>query len=422
MRTVIVGEDTFEAGGSIIHPKNLHALGFAKSLNLSVNSNSDDDSWFGIWDGSKFILKGLKPADGESSYLYRKLYGFLNDLRIFWRYGFSLFRMDRFVQRMLDRFMLYYKEDASRPVFDSVDEMLKWSGLYELTHRTLDAELKDAGVSSLLISELVTVITRINYGQSVSISGFAGAVSLAGSDPGVWSIKGGNWQLASGLINHTNAKLHLNEEINSISYEKSHYLLKSSNGNSHECDVTVIATPLDELNISFSPSVSLPNRRMHHTFTTFVRGLLNLGYFGFKDASDIPNLIGTIEIPDIPFSCISILKKYSNEDMVYKMFSRAPANESLLDQLFSIRRETIFIDWAAYPRYNAPEVFAPIVLDGMHLYYINSFENAASTIETSAVAAENVARLIISRHSEIRKSTPNIKFPASEGEFLHSDL
>lgn len=63
----------------------------------------------------------------------------------------------------------------------------------------------------------------------------------------------------------------------------------------------------------------------------------------------------------------------------------------------SVRKETVRIDWAAYPHYKAPEVFAPFILDGRHLYYVNAFENAASTMETSAVAAENIARLILSR-------------------------
>lgn len=63
----------------------------------------------------------------------------------------------------------------------------------------------------------------------------------------------------------------------------------------------------------------------------------------------------------------------------------------------STRKETIRIDWPAYPHYQAPEDFAPIILDGRHLYYVNTFESAASAMETGAVAAENVARLIISR-------------------------
>ena len=88
----------------------------------------------------------------------------------------------------------------------------------------------------------------------------------------------------------------------------------------------------------------------------------------------------------------------------------------------SARKETVRIDWPAYPHYEAPEVFAPILLDGMHLYYINSFENAASTIETGAVAAENVARLIISRLPKMSSTAPTIKIRASDEETLHLEL
>jgi prenylcysteine oxidase/farnesylcysteine lyase len=63
----------------------------------------------------------------------------------------------------------------------------------------------------------------------------------------------------------------------------------------------------------------------------------------------------------------------------------------------STRSSTIRIDWAAYPHYTPPEKFAPYILDGHHLYYVNAFENAASTIETSAVSAQNVVRILLSR-------------------------
>ena len=40
------------------------------------------------------------------------------------------------------------------------------------------------------------------------------------------------------------------------------------------------------------------------------------------------------------------------------------------------------------------------MLDGKHIYYINTFESAASAIETAAVSAQNVARLLVSRLCE----------------------
>uniref|UniRef100_A0A0E0H0R5 Prenylcysteine lyase domain-containing protein n=1 Tax=Oryza nivara TaxID=4536 RepID=A0A0E0H0R5_ORYNI len=396
LATVTVSGDHFEAGGSIIHPRNLHVRRFADLLGLEAKTDGDDD-WLGIWDGHRFVFQTLRPLPPGTSWLRRKLHTLVNSLRLFKRYGLSLLKMDRFVQEMLQRFMLYYNGFESRPVFDTVEEMLKWSGLYGLTCRTLEAELLDAGLNSQTISELVTVITRINYGQSVSISGLAGAVSLAGSESGLWAVKGGNWQLAAGLLEAANATLHLQEGIDSIEYAGDHYILKSNKGLEYNCVATVVATPLDEVNITFSPPISIPARKTQHTHATFVRGILNPKFFGLSSVSDIPKLIGTMEVPEIPFSSISILKKYSEQDMTYKVFSRVKLNESLLDQIFSGRKETIRINWPAYPHYEAPEVFAPIILDGKQLYYVNTFESAASAMETGAVAAENVARLLIAR-------------------------
>ncbi|KAL5715678.1 hypothetical protein ACHQM5_017465 [Ranunculus cassubicifolius] len=421
MAMVTIGNDSFESGGSILHPRNLHTVNFTKFLNLKPNKPDDSDS-FGIWDGSKFLFKTY-DSDSTSS-IYQKILSIYNSFRMFTRYGFSLFKMEQFVKNAVDSFCKYYESVESRPVFKTVEEMLKWSGLYELTKRSLNEELVDAGLSPILISELVTLITRVNYGQSVSMSGLAGAVSLAGSGGGLWSVHGGNYQMAAGLIQFSNVTLHLNEEIDSISRLGDHYQLNSANGNTYNCDVTVVATPLDEVNICFSPPISIPNRKLQHTYTTFVRGLLNPAFFSLGSVSEIPDLVGTIESPDLPFTCISVLKRYSENDMTYKMFSRAPMEESLLDEIFSLRKETVKINWGAYPHYEAPEVFAPFMLDGSHLYYVNAFENAASTMETSAVAAENIARLIIARHhssGQIQEDS-NLESVVSDEENLHDDL
>ncbi|XP_043711496.1 farnesylcysteine lyase-like [Telopea speciosissima] len=423
MATVSIGGDTFEAGASILHPKNYHALNFTKSLNLLIKEPSSDssESSFGIWDGTGFVFKTI--ISSPKSPVYTNIVSTVNSLLIFFRYGFSLYRMQRFVDNTVGSFLKYYTDLASRPVFETVDEMLNWSGLYGLTRRTLQEELVDAGLSPRLMSELITVITRINYGQSLAISGLAGAVSMAGSDAGLWSVEGGNWQIAAGLINNSDVTLHLNEEIESITHLGDYYELNSTKGNSYACEVTVIATPLDELNIQFNPPISIPERKLQHTHATFVRGLLNPAYFGLRYVSEIPKLVGTIEAPDLPFSSISILKKYSEEDMTHKIFSRKPLTDALLDQIFSVRKETIRIDWGAYPHFTAPEVFAPFVLDDLHLYYSNAFENAASTIETGAVAAENVARLILSRLSyQTTSRSPNPKSSAPDEVDLHSEL
>jgi prenylcysteine oxidase / farnesylcysteine lyase len=97
LATVTIAGDHFEAGGSIIHPRNLHARRFADLLGLAVKTGDDDD-WLGIWDGTRFVFQTLRPPPPGSSWLRRKLHGLLNSLLLLNRYGLSLLRMDRFVQ------------------------------------------------------------------------------------------------------------------------------------------------------------------------------------------------------------------------------------------------------------------------------------------------------------------------------------
>lgn len=64
------------------------------------------------------------------------------------------------------------------------------------------------------------------------------------------------------------------------------------------------------------------------------------------------------------------------------------------------------------------------MLDGKQLYYVNTFESAASAIETGAVAAENVARLIISLLPQAQQQQPHIikSFAEQESQCRHVDL
>ncbi|KAL3693194.1 hypothetical protein R1sor_006845 [Riccia sorocarpa] len=386
-----VGDDHFEAGGSIIAAKNLLMQEFVKLLGLKKIESEDDDS-LGIWNGRVFLFQTLRSGD---AYYWRKMTSVWNTILMFWRYGTSLMKMQSHVSELFTKWLQLYNENIG--IFDTADAMLQSVGLFNSTQHTLEEDLVAKGFSRLLIDELITVIMRINYGQNVSISGLAGAVSLAGSGDELWAVEGGNYQVPAGLIQLSNASLFLNQDLVSVDSQDGNYKLTLASGKRKDCDAVVIATPLDEVTIDFVPKLQLPPRKMQHTHTAFVRGLINPSYFGAKTPLDLPVLIGTVEEPGVPFSSISILKSYSAEDNVYKIFCRTSPTDSLLDQLFSKRTETYNIDWAAYPHYNPPEEFAPFILDGHHLYYVNTFESAASAMEASAVAAKNVARLLLSR-------------------------
>lgn len=97
LATVAVAGDRFEAGGSVIHPRNLHARRFADLLGLAAEAGGDDD-WLGIWDGERFVFQTLRPLPPGSSWWRRKLHGLLNSLLLLRRYGLSLLKMDKFVQ------------------------------------------------------------------------------------------------------------------------------------------------------------------------------------------------------------------------------------------------------------------------------------------------------------------------------------
>lgn len=77
MATVTIGGETFEAGASILHPKNYHALNFTHLLNLKVKGPSASDSSFslGIWDGQKFLFKTIdsKPETFATIVVYHLL-------------------------------------------------------------------------------------------------------------------------------------------------------------------------------------------------------------------------------------------------------------------------------------------------------------------------------------------------------------
>lgn len=106
-------------------------------------------------------------------------------------------------------------------------------GFLHLMNQTLEETMLGEGFSQIFLNDMVAPITRVNYGQSVRINAFvgecleplirvflrrtivlilvsgggAGAVSLAGADPGLWAVDGGNKRVCSGLLYHSKSDL-----------------------------------------------------------------------------------------------------------------------------------------------------------------------------------------------------------------------
>jgi phytoene dehydrogenase-like protein len=104
MAVVELEGETFEAGASVIHPKNLHAVKFASLLELNRTSDDDDDDEgsFGIWDGTQLVFQTARAGDSLFSKTVTRI---MNTLSVLWRYGASLWRMQNHVNVSVARIL-----------------------------------------------------------------------------------------------------------------------------------------------------------------------------------------------------------------------------------------------------------------------------------------------------------------------------
>lgn len=183
-------------------------------------------------------------------------------------------------------------------------------------------------------------------------------------------------------------------------------------GSAHSLyDVVILATPLHQglSDITFSGfSPSLPSHfpgHYHQTVSTLVLGRLNVSYL---DASRKPGElfvsdIFTTDNEKLGFASLSSLNPvhitpgYSSpsvsETAVWKVFSPKPLTEEQLRTLFVSRERVVEKRWLAYPSYRAPERQAPPFILHHSLYYLSPIEWAASSMEMSALSAQNIALL-----------------------------
>jgi prenylcysteine oxidase / farnesylcysteine lyase len=99
----------------------------------------------------------------------------------------------------------------------------------------------------------------------------------------------------------------------------------------------------------------------------------------------------------VPFSSLSRLAPLPSNRSLYKLFSPQPLPHAWLDLAFQAGYEVAASrSWAAYPKFDPPESFAPFVLSE-GLYYSGAWENAASAMEMAAIAGRNSAILAMQR-------------------------
>lgn len=421
LATVKIGDHEYETGGSVIHPLNLHMKHFIDKIGLA--QRKDVPSKMAIFNGRDLMFE-------ESDWFI------INFLRMLWRYGFSFLRMQMWVESVLDKFMRIYQYQQFGYAFSSVDKLLHamgGDGFLTLMNQTLEETMIAEGFSQIFLNDIVAPITRVNYGQSVRIDGFVGAVSLAGAESGLWAVDGGNKRVCLGLLYNSKSEL-IPARVTSISIKvrptktgtaASFYEVNyvGESGSAHALyDIVIIATPLHLglSDIDFTGiSPPIPSHypgRYHQTVSTLVHGLLNVSYLGTTEpASEF-----TVSDVFTTDSNGSIINSLSSIDPVHipPGYKRPPASQTKVWKVFSPKSLSpeqladIFLSWdwvsetrwLAYPAYRPPHRKTPPFILHDRLYYLNALEWAASAMEMSAISARNVVLLAHHRwHKQVSK-------------------
>eukprot|EP00051_Salpingoeca_urceolata_P007253 m.95967 g.95967 ORF g.95967 m.95967 type:complete len:517 (-) comp15175_c0_seq1:1361-2911(-) len=412
--------EVHEAGGSVVHVKNEYMVAFAKALNLTRGGNSyrkpEDSQGAGV-----DIGPGMGVLDASSLLWTTWSSKWVTKLTLLWRYGLSLLTMRSFVDTTLQSFVSVYPAQAAGRAFDSPEEMLNFMGLFNLTQVSLRRALIDARVGNRLIDELCTAVSRVNYGQSTDqLNGLTGAIALAASSStDLWAVKGGNSQIASGLLSASGARVLLGRRVGEVvaGPAASSYTVVTDDGNRAEYDAIVFATPLEEAGIELPPGAAsaVVPRKLQTTHATFVEGELRPSFFGVETAAEVPLVALTTEHPDNAISSVGRLG-----ERTFKVFSRQPVDEALLSRMFQDGARIVARrPWKAYPRYGAPQRFSNFTLDpsgGGGLIYNNAIETAGSAFEMSAIAAKNAALLLARRHAAVDSNNQRTTGQPAEGD------
>nr|DBA32055.1 TPA: hypothetical protein GDO54_007805 [Pyxicephalus adspersus] len=160
LATIEIEGNQYEAGGSVIHPLNLHMKAFVKELGLGTRTPSGD--LVGIYNGDDFVFQ-------ESEWFV------INVMKMLWNYGLNFLRMYMWVENVLDKFMRIYRYQTFDYSFSTTESMLQAMGgddFITKINMTIDEAMQKSGFTQRFIDDIVGPAMRVNYGQGVKINGF----------------------------------------------------------------------------------------------------------------------------------------------------------------------------------------------------------------------------------------------------------
>lgn len=407
--------------------------------------------------------------------------GLLVKLLLMWRYNFDLINVKRATDHTLSAFAdLKFLLDSTDPetFYASPDEIWDALGLLKVAHNSFDMLLDllkvHRDVSGLrrlipyqgsLRNELLLAANLNNYNQNLSeVNGLVGLGTFAASSGGLFSIRGGNYQIilsafrqaAGKSAEHCGGKnqvQHVSKRVTTVVGSMEGLRLFSNEEPLGIFDIVVHATPLQQSQINFyiqshmDESVLLPmpmnglvnaheepseegnsllpdaipdsaRRRYRQVVTTIVgNATLNTKLLQISKEALPRSIMMTSNGKDSFFNITTISQIRS--DGVFKVFSDNSLDRVVLERIFG-KNVVVKYDkvWGgphggATPDYQGTAGSSKFLLyDGAvglegytksgALYYPNAMEQSSlSCIEISAIGAKAVAKLVARRLSLI---------------------
>jgi len=377
------------------------------------------DEYLGIFDGVQFLYRS-------------SAFSLISTLKMLWRYGFGLRKLQSYLSRLLGQFSSIYDMQSKGQSFADPVAMVKAMGdhdvFYHLTQVSTEEYFsKELSWGDRIVNEIVSGVCRNNYCQNITdITGMVGSVSIAGAQDGsLYAIVGGNFQVPVKALEASAAEVH-NVHVTKVSRvvtpdKKSpsfvlNYTEDEAVGQSEYWDAVIVACPLETNDIEFEGFdtdnwTPIKKQTFHRTVANFIHGKLNPRFFGasVRDRTFPQTILTTkMQQPAVNFTTIGLnypadyteqqkvdhSKTVAVKDTanVYKIFSSEPLTEDQLNLIFSEYTDHTAVDWMAYPEYIVPENCGTFILNE-GLFYINCIERVSSAMEMSCIGAKNVSLL-----------------------------
>ena len=431
LKSVNIDGNNYEAGGSIIHEKNLYMKRFTEALQLEQMTSLGSNAYLITDDGSQTLFSTLSPDIPNSSLIYRS-------------YSLDQIRLRFWLSKKLSNFLRIYEYQDNGQTFNTVEEFLQMldQDFYTATRISFRKYLYQNGFHKRFIDDFAQVATLVNYDQSVdTMNGFPGLVSLMPTLSTSWHVKGGNHlvpkRMLERLLKQTDiqfvrghvksvAEVHrVDIDDQGVSIRLSYQPTNSEMVHAVDYDYTILAFPLHRDNINdfmlpLNDKFNQYDYRMQSTHANFLHGKLNCQLYNLTEmeCERLDSIYYTN--PLLSYRCVVQQKSVNqNEDKVeqsgkpvYKIFSPEKLVSSDYENIFDKNSFELIQDipWLAYPKYEYPQKMPPIKLNE-NIFYLNGMEWSSSCMEMEAISARNIAMLLTKKLGiELKRKDKLVEF------------